>query len=66
MKKNSTNIRVTLEDQRKWKEYCKTLGETSPGLFKKLMTSPKIELDRRILQEARKKQEEVAKKLNLM
>lgn len=64
-KKNSTHIRTYKNDKEKFKEYCKALGKSSPEMFNKLITSEKLNLDKRVLQELRKKEEALRRKAGL-
>lgn len=61
--KKSDHIRVRIEDKKKWGEYCKALGTPSPDLFSKVMHSPKLEIDKKILEELQKQEEALKRKL---
>lgn len=61
-KENSTAIRVKMSDRELWKKYCKITGESSPRLFNKVMNSKKLELDRRMIEESLKKQEDIKRR----
>lgn len=63
MKKNSVHIRVKQEDAKTWKEYCKALGEPSPKLFSKVIKSKEVRLDERIMNEYKKKEMELKRRL---
>jgi len=56
MRKRTTHIRIRPEDSKIWKEYCNILGERSPDLFGKILKSPEIKMNERILNELAKKQ----------
>lgn len=55
--KKSDHIRVRPIDKRLWKDYCNTLGKNSPDLFHKIMTSEKLDLNKKVLEELKKKEE---------
>lgn len=63
MKKNSLHIRIKQEDGKVWKEYCKTLGESSPSLFSKIIKSKELNLNDRILNELKKKEMQMKRRL---
>lgn len=63
--KKSDHIRVRIEDKKKWKNYCRALGTPSPDLFKKVMTSPNLDLNQRVLEELKKQEEDLKRKLSL-
>lgn len=65
MAKKSDHIRVRPIDKKSWKEWCKTLGTTSPDLFNKVMTSPNLKLNERMLEELRKKEEVLKRRLGI-
>lgn len=65
MAKKSDHIRVRPEDKAVWSKYCKDLSLPSPDLFKKVMNSENLKLNEKILQELRKKEEDLRRKLNL-
>lgn len=62
-KKSSDHIRIRTEDKKEWGQYCKALGTPSPDLFHKVMTSPHIKLNEKILEELKKNEEELKKKI---
>ena len=64
-KKKSDHIRVRIEDKKKWNEYCKALGTPSPELFKKVMHSPKLDLNQKMIEELQKKEADLKRKLGL-
>lgn len=61
--KKSDHIRVRPEDKKTWKEYCKALGTPSPELFKKVMNSPQLKLNDRILTELKRQEQDLKRKL---
>ena len=61
--KKSDHIRVRPEDKQTWKEYCKALGIPSPDMFSKVMKSPELKLNERILNELKKQEMELKRKL---
>lgn len=63
--KKSDHIRVRMDDKKKWNDYCKALGTPSPDLFKKVLTSPKLDLNKRVLEELQKKEMELKRKMGL-
>ena len=63
MVKKSDHIRIRPEDKKVWKEYCKALGTPSPGLFHKVLTSPQLKINERILEELKKQEAELKRKL---
>lgn len=64
-KKKSDHIRVRPNDKQTWKEYCKALGTPSPELFSKIMKSPQLKLNQRVLEELKKKEDNFKRKLSL-
>ena len=64
MVKQSIHIRVRPIDHEVWKNYCDALGEKSPELFNKVMTSEKLRLNEKIIEELRKKEEDVLRKIS--
>lgn len=62
--KKSDHIRVRPIDKKLWKEYCSALGKNSPDLFNKIMTSEKLDLNKKMLEELRKKEEVLKRKAN--
>jgi len=64
-KKKSDHIRIRVEDKEKWTEYCKALGTPSPDLFKKIMHSPKLDLNKKMLEELQLKEANLKRKLGL-
>lgn len=63
MKKNTMHIRIKPDDNHKWKEYCKALGLPSPELFNKILNSKELSLDMRIMNEYKKKEEDLKRKI---
>lgn len=63
MAKKSDHIRIRPEDKKTWKEYCRALGTPSPELFAKIIKSPELKLNERILNELKKQEYELKKKL---
>lgn len=63
IKKNTEHIRIKKGDKIIWKEYCKALGESSPKLFSKVIHSQELKLNERILNELKRKQEDINRKL---
>ena len=64
-KKNSTHIRTWKNDKEKFKDYCKALGTTSPELFNKLINSEKVNLNKRVIEELKKKEESLKRRAGL-
>lgn len=64
-KKNTDHIRIRKGDKLAWKEYCKALGTSSPDLFSKVMQSEKLRLNDKIMEEMRKRDAEMKRKLGL-
>jgi hypothetical protein len=65
MNKKSDHIRIRPEDKKVWGEYCKALGTPSPDLFSKIIKSPELKLNERILAELKKQEEDLKRKLRL-
>jgi hypothetical protein len=63
MTKQTKFIRIRPEDSFTWREYCKALGSPSPDLFSKIINSKELNLNQRVLNEIKKKQEELKKSL---
>ena len=49
-KKNRKFIPADAEDHLKWREWCTTTGWSSPKLFKRIVNSQDLELDKRIVE----------------
>lgn len=61
--KNTANIRIYPKEREIWREYCKILGESSPRLFSKVLSSKELNLNQRILNEFKKKEVEVRRRM---
>lgn len=61
----STKIRIDIEDAKKWRDYCEATRMPSADLFKKVMKSPKLDIEKRILEEAQKREMELKRKLGI-
>lgn len=59
-----TNMRVYSKENELFKKYCKDLGLSSPKLFRKILTSDKVQIEQRILEEVKRKNEDVLRKYN--
>jgi hypothetical protein len=55
----STQIRVSKQDKDLWKKYCEIVGDSSPKLFNKIIKSKELNLNQRILNEFRKKKQQI-------
>lgn len=64
--KKSDHIRVRPEDKKTWRDFCKALGTPSPELFKRVMTSPNLDLNKRVIEELQKKEEALKRKLGFI
>lgn len=64
-KKNTEHIRIKKTDKILWKDYCSRLGTTSPDLFSKVLKSDTIKLNQKIMEEMKKREQEMKKKLGI-
>lgn len=64
MVKKSDHIRIMPKDKILWRDYCKALNTTSPNLFSRVIHSPEIKLNDRILKEKQKIDEDLKRRLS--
>ena len=53
--KGTRFIRIKNDDYEKWKSYCQKLEKPSSDLFSRILNSQKLELDKRIEQESKRR-----------
>lgn len=63
--KKSDHIRIRGTDKKTWLEYCKALKTNSPELFHKMMHSPNLKLNEKVLEELKKQEREIERKIKL-
>lgn len=63
MSKKSTEIKIWKDDKKRLDNWKKSLGISGPELINKVFTSPKINLQQRMLEESLKREEELRRKL---
>lgn len=62
MKRRTTQVRILPEDKSLLDNYCKTLGLSRPTFLNKVLRSNELKLNERVLNEYKKKEEELKKK----
>lgn len=58
----STQIRIKQKDKEEWDKYCEALNKSSPELFNKILSSEKLDIQRRIIEEYHKKSKEIERR----
>ena len=61
--RNTKHVRARPEDAKKLESYSKLLRESNPDVLHRILNSKELDLDNRILVEAKKKDEELIRRM---